>query len=135
MSEGIKIGRSTAEKEFQKFVEYYEIDEFENKDQQELFDSAKSKIVKAIIRGRLEISEVEGEFLIIQTTRKGQRITYREIDGQAKMESDKAGDGQNHGRIYSLLGYLSGDGQDAIKQLKGPDLSLAENLGAAFLAV
>jgi hypothetical protein len=133
MSENISMSRETAEKEFRIFEEYYEIEEFENEDQRAIYDQAKSKVVKAIQKGRVTISEVDGDFQVVQTTKKGVRLVYREVDGRAKMEMDKSK--SDHGRMYALLGALSKDGPDAIAQLKGADLSNAESLGALFLAV
>jgi len=41
----------------------------------------------------------------------------------------------HYGKAYALMGSLSSLGEDAIKQLKSVDLSLAEVLGLIFLSV
>lgn len=130
----VQISRETAEREFQKIVDYYEIEEFDREDQQDLFDQSKSKLVKAIQKNRLKIDDENG-LKITQTTKSGENLEYREIDGRAKQAMSKAKEGDHAGKMYAMLGSLCGGGPDLIMKLKGPDLSTAESLGAVFLSV
>ena len=82
------------------------------------------------MKGILEI-KTEDEFLIIQTLKNGTRLEYVEITGKAKVMMDK--EKGNHGKMYALLGSLSGLGSKALKDMKGVDVSLAETLGFFFL--
>jgi len=131
----IKLSEESAQEQLNQLLDYYEID-FDDipTDQKNSFDMIGKKLVKFIRQGRLEI-KIEDGIQCIQTLKNGSTvITYKELTGKAKtaMGTKSAEDG--NGRIYALMGALS-DGEAAIMQLKGPDLSLAECLGAVFLAV
>jgi len=131
-----KYDRKTASAEIKKMLDYYEIDidEIEDKDLKRLITQGFDRAIKAARLGRLEI-KLENGIKVIQTTRSGTVIEYREIDGVAKTEMAGKADGDSYGKAYALMGSLSGIGEGAIKQLKGVDLSLAEVLGFIFLSV
>jgi len=123
--------------EVQKIFDYYEIevDEIEDKDQKKFIKANYDRMVKAVRLGRLEVSTEKG-FSVIQHLRDGKEtIEYKEIDGQAKVATAGKDATDFYGRIYAVMGSLSGLGEGGIKKLKGVDLSLCEVLGAAFLAV
>ena len=131
----MKLSEESAQEQLNQLLDYYEIDFTDiPTDQKNAFDMIGKKLVKFIRQGRLEI-KIEDGIQCIQTLRNGTTtIEYKELSGKAKsaMGTKSAEDG--NGRIYALMGALS-DGEAAIIQLKGPDLSLAECLGAVFLAV
>ena len=131
----MKLSEDSAQEQLNRLLDYYEID-FDDipSDQAKSFEMIGKKLVKFIRQGRLEIKTEDG-IQCIQTLRNGTTIiTYKELNGKAKtaMGTKSAEDG--NGRIYALMGALS-DGETMITELKGPDLSLVECLGAVFLAV
>ena len=134
-----KLSHETAEQQFNVLADYYEIDgEGATQAQKERADVIKAKIIKAIRLGRVEISN-EGGIKVKQHLRNpaGEvaTIDYAEISGKAKIATGGKTENDHYGRIYALLGSVSGLGETAILSLKGVDLSLAECLGAYFLEV
>lgn len=97
------------------------------------------KIRKAIEDGWIEIKvDGEGDLLVEQTLSKPGKggasvIKYREVDGRAKIAMKDNSSDDYHGKLYSFLGGLSGQGSAAIMRLQGRDLAIAEALGMVFL--
>jgi hypothetical protein len=115
-------------------LDYYDIDpEDLPDDQQKIVDTYTRKLIKAIMRGRIEIKEIDGAPAITQFTKAGSTIAYGILGGKAREETSKVKDGNHYGKIYALLGSMSGIGKDAISALEGPDLTTAEALGMLFL--
>jgi hypothetical protein len=124
----VTISREIAEIEFKKFEDYYDIE----LDEDEEPSPFKKKLVKALQKGKLVFDDSDG-FQVTQTTRTGTVIKYSEITARHKLQMTKLGGDDSIERLYALLGSMSGLGADAIKQLKGPDLPIAEGLAALFL--
>lgn len=128
-----KISRETAENIFQEFLDYYDLDlEEVTEEQAKAWKPSQEKIIKAIMKGRLEI-KTEDSFLITQHLKGGETIDYKEITGQAKVTMDK--EKGEYGKMYALLGSLSGLGSAALRKMNGRDVSLAETIGFFFLMV
>jgi hypothetical protein len=104
-----------------------------NQQGKEAAETAVNKIKRAIRNGRLEIEEDPEKGMIVKQHTKNTIISYGEISGKTKLEADKH-EG-NNAKIQAILGSLSGKGLDAISQLKGKDLGLAECVGVIFLVV
>ena len=136
--EKFKISEESATKEIQKILDYYEIDIEKDFDDEyrKVFDQSLSKAIKAVRLGRLSIKIDNEGIKITQSLKSGSTtITYREIDGVAKIATRSVGKDDSFGKLYEIMGSLSGLGSDAITKLKGVDLSLCECLGAIFLQV
>lgn len=137
MANEMVISKESAEKEYDKITEYYEIDrEDMAADQIEALDELKKIIVKAMMKGRVEITEnSEGEFRIKQILKNKEKteVFYKEIDGKAKVEMEKISMSSPITRCYILLGYLSGLGTGAIHKFKGKDATIAEAIGTTLL--
>lgn len=134
MSKEIKISDESAQEQIDILLGYYDIDAKSlPKDQANIVITVSAKIRKAIMRGDCEIQEVDGEPIVIQTTKKGSILKYGVITGKSRTEMSKTEDRDHYGKIFSMLGSLSGVGKDAIEGLKGPDLVLAEAIGMLFL--
>lgn len=133
------LSEENAEEQFNLLLEYYDIDEPEDDDLKKAFGMAKRKLIKAIRKGRLEIKEENGlkvyQNLSQKYTQMESPIVYGEVCGKAKIAMREASDNDNYGKIYALLGGLTGNGSGQIKVLKGIDLAIAENLGSVFLMV
>jgi len=135
-----KISEENATAQLQVLLDYYDIDfaDFEDDKLRQAMTHASKKLVKAIQKGRLEIVESDG--ITIRQHLKNPSgevsvLTYREVDGTSKVAMKSKGDGDNYGKIYAMMGSLSGLGDVAIQKLKGVDLALVENLGTLFLQV
>jgi hypothetical protein len=130
------LSRQSAKQVIQKMLDYYEIDinEIEDKDLKNAIKAGMDRTVKAVRLGRLEV-KLENGIEVIQILRNGTKISYREIDGTAKMAMAGKEEKDYYGRSYALMGSLSSLGENAIASMKGVDLSLAEVLGMIFLSV
>jgi hypothetical protein len=136
--EKIIISEKNARQQLESMLDYYEIDidDIEEKEVKRAIKSGYKRIVKAIMRGRLEIKIEDGTIKVIQHTRSGREtITYNEIDGKAKTAMAAKDEKDWYGKSYALMGALSELGESAISSMKGVDVSLAEVLGMIFLQV
>lgn len=131
-----KLSEKSAKEILQQILDYYEIDinEIDDKEFKKAIKRGMGRLIKAIRLGRLEVI-IEEEIKIIQTTKNGEQIEYREIDGQAKVAMGSKEENDIYGRSYAMMGSLCDLGESAIIKLKGVDLSLVEVLGMLFLQV
>lgn len=131
-----KISIENANEILKRLTDYYEIDieAIEDEKLKTAIKQGYDRAIQAIMKGRLQVKNENG-LKVIQTTKSGQVVEYREIDGNAKAAMDGHPSEAYYRRAYALLGALSGLGETAIKNMKGVDLSLAEVLGMLFLAV
>lgn len=130
-----KISEESARAQLDELYTYYEINFDDMPDS--LKDALKAtdrKLVKAVRLGRIEIgSDGNGTIQVIQILRNGETLTYREIDGKAKVAMGGKDENDSYGKAYALMGSLSGVGEAGIQQLKSHDLSVVECLGTVFL--
>lgn len=135
-----KISEQVAMEQLDGLLDYYDLDlnDIKNSAQRDAVESAYNRLIKAVRKGNLEFSN-DDNIKIVQHLKKplgeSGTIEYRELDGKAKVAMKDKADTDYYGRIYSLLGSLSGLGETAIIGLKGSDLSVAECLGVLFLQV
>ena len=145
----VTISEESARAQLDVFFDYYEIDA-ENvgggENAQDAFDSTVDRLVDAIKKGRVEIEEAEGGLVVRQTCKNRAKtgtqdassaavIEYKEISGAAKDAMKHKKESDNYGKIHAMLGYLSGLGENAIKGLRGVDMSISECIGVLFLKV
>lgn len=132
------ISKEVATDHVNAFLNYYDLSEndLKNKDQKDMFNVCIDKIVKAITEGRLTISEhKDGYPELTQKLRSGELLVYGILKGKSKVAMKDCEDSDMYGRIYALVGALTGVGGSAIEEIKGKDLSLAESIGFLFLKV
>ncbi len=133
-SEGaLSISEETAEEHLQAFLDYYEIDvsNIELDSQRTAIRGACEKLVKSIRAGRLELNGDDGTATI--HPKKGADLHCAELSGKAKVQMSRRPESDMHGRIYALIGSLTGTGFNHIQDLTGRDLVMVENLGILFL--
>lgn len=134
-----KLSEESAAAVIQKILDKYNIDmeaDFPSEEDRKDFNRFLGKIIKAARLGLLEVKDDDKGFKVIQHMQSGNKdadLVYREIDGQAKIASAGVAKGDNYGRIYSIMGSLSGVGSAGIEKLKGFDLSVCEALFNVFL--
>lgn len=134
-----KLSEETAKDVFHIFLDHYELEDEEIDDEQKAaFALAERRIIKAIRKGRLEI-EAGPPLKIVQTLKNPlgdvDKLEYAELTGKAKVEMQHCKDTDNFGRMYALVGSLTGIGKTGISKLTGVDLSLCECMALYFLAV
>ena len=139
MTETMVVSEEVAREHLQSFLDFYELEaELITDSMKEGYDNALDRIIVAIKKGRLEIKEEDG-LTLIQHLKKApgevKTITYGVLKGHAKVAMKGRSEKDFSGRMYALLGSLSGLGELAIMALEGPDLSLAECIGLVFLQV
>jgi formylmethanofuran dehydrogenase subunit A len=122
-----------ARKQLDGFLAHYDFDPAEIDDSalKGTVESAIKGLVKQIRRGRLELNP---DGTAKQTLEDGSILTYAELGAQAK----KAMRGDNtdlYGKMYSLVGSLTGVGETGILKIKGIDMSIVENIALVFLRV
>jgi len=137
-----KLSKENAQKQLNTLLEYYDLDLDDISDETvyKAIESSCNKLLKAIRKGRIEIKEENETINVYQHLKKPvsegkTTIVYKEIDGRSKIAMKDNSETDYHGKIYSFLGGLSGEGADVIMVLKGVDISIAECLGALFLQV
>ncbi|MCP4745034.1 MAG: hypothetical protein GY874_02680 [Desulfobacteraceae bacterium] len=134
-----KLSQESAQQQFALFTQYYELDpEHLPEEQEAAFNTAVGKILRAVRLGRVEIASEDG-IKVRQHLRnpmgETSTIDYAELSGKAKIAMKSKKDTDYYGRMYALLGSLSGLGETAVTGLKSVDLSLAECLGVLFLQI
>ena len=132
----MKLSEEVARDQFDIFLDYYDIDiDGHKEDTRAMLMMSVRKIVRAIRRGKLEISlDQEGD-VVVQQNLKQDKITYAVISGRHKVAMKAKSDTDNYGKLYALMGSLSGLGEKAITDLRGADLGVVECLGAFYLQV
>lgn len=134
-----KISREAAEEQLDLFFDYYEIGPEDLEPAQlEGFLTARKRLTKAIQNGRLSIEDGE-PLKITQYLKKPKgdvsTLEYSEMGGHAKIAMKGRDETDTYGRIYAVVGSLTGVGEKAIAGLKGVDMSIAECLGILFLLI
>ena len=133
MNESLSL--ESAKKEFKRFCDYYEVDADDMEpEQREAFAAIEKTILKGIRNESIEFKEDDNlGFCIVQKLKKGAVLTYREMNGEAKLAMSSKDENDVPAQCYALLGSLSGEGASVIKKLRGPDLTRAERIGAILL--
>jgi hypothetical protein len=135
------ISEENARAQVQTFLDYYEInlEDVKNTEAKNGLDSTIDKVVKQIMLGKIEIREEADTIIVNQHLKKPMGeikiIEYAELGGKHKVAMKDKGANDFYGRLYAMLGSISGLGETAIVGLKGTDLSACEALGVLYLNV
>lgn len=134
------ISEEAARDQLDLLLDFYDIDLNGIDDEQlsRVMNSNCSKLVRSIMKGRVEIVEKDDTVVVKQYLKRPIKgvdnpIEYKEITGRAKIAMKDYKDTDYYGRMYALLGSLSGVGASSIMAMKGVDLSVAECLCSVFL--
>lgn len=131
-----KISIESAREQLNIFYKEYDVDFNDLPEKQSaVMESASKSLLKAITKKRLEITEEPDGIKFIQYLKNGTVLKYKQPDAPSKRLLAKIAPEDHYGKIYILMGYLSGEGANAIESIKGPDLSLIEVIGTIFLMV
>ncbi len=141
MAKKYKLDKTSAQAEFDKFAEMYNIDpEYlpEGSDSQQAMLQSCAKMIDAIRLGYFEFIECDEGVKVKQNLRFPQgditSIEYTVMTGKHKRALDSVtGKNAVYARVFALLGSLSGLGTTPFTQLKAVDYKNAELLGYFFL--
>ena len=130
------ISEEVAGKQLQEFIDYYDIVIEDITDDPKLglmSDSSCRKLVRCIRQGRLELN---ADGTAVLHFRDDSTVICRELDTTAKMEMGKRSEADYNGRLYAMMGSLTGIGIAGLRvKVKGPDLAMLESLGVLFMLV
>lgn len=131
------LSEQVASDQIDKFLKYYDLSirDLKGKQEKELFETCKEKCIRALMDGRLTIKDESGFPKITQKLKSGSLLEYNELAGKHKTAMKDCDDGDMYGRIYALVGAITGVGGEFIEETKGSDMSLIESLGFLFLKV
>jgi len=136
------ISRPVAEEQFQALIDFYDCvpEDFADKDIEKNFDRIKNRFIRSMVDGKLSISFEEGKPKITQRLKYPpdgvpNTLTYKTLDGKARIAMKGHEEDDNHGRMQALCGALTGEGEATMRNLIGPDVSLMEYIGGFFLQV
>lgn len=144
-----EISKETADQQLELLFDYYEIElekrlKADNAEKaQAVADDVKDILARAIMKGRLEITEDEesthGEIKIIQRLRRPvgnvTEIRYYEVTGKARTAMKDVDKGSPHQKLYSLLAAISRQPIAVFLNMGGVDLTCAETLFTIFSLV
>lgn len=129
----MKIEKEVAQNEFERWASAWriEIDESElNEEDAQSLNEQRSKIVKAIERGYLTVSE-DGTELVLNTN-KGD-VTFKEPTGAAYLAMDQHKN-KNMASSFGFMGAMTGTPAKYWSSVRGADLKIAQAVTAIFLA-
>jgi len=136
-----KISAKVAQDQLDQLLNKYDIDidDAPNKEQKKVLETSFHRIKKSIRRGFLEIKvdDQSGKLVVVHhlQEKKGTTVEYKGISGKNKIEMKEREEQDQYGKIYAMMGSLSGLGYSAIRDFEGIDMSIAESLGSIFLLV
>ena len=130
------LSEESAMEQVLELLEYYDIDiERMPAEAAKAIDTPLNAIKEHVRRGSLEVSrDADQKLLVTFNLSDGKTsIVFHEVGARHKLAMDKVKGGESYGRIYALMGSLSGLGSAAIERLPARDLAVVESLGMVFL--
>ncbi|MBP7735954.1 MAG: hypothetical protein KA369_08280 [Spirochaetes bacterium] len=135
-----KIDNETAELEFNRLCEAWEIDnDTENMTEEDRssFNGQKAKILNAVRRGRLIVEE-DGEVLTYTFAKADtagcERITIKRPNGAGIISMDRYKDREGIHKTYAVLASMTGKDTSFFSKLDGIDIKVPLAVVALFLA-
>lgn len=135
----IGLSKENAEKAFAIVEDYYDVDpsDYDERDNQfTAYMTIKKRLIRAIRKGRLEITEDKGKPVIVQHIENPpagvhKTVTWKVLTGSARIAVK---DDNASVRQQEFAGAMTNLDQSEIQQLQGPDIVLLEYLAAFFLS-
>ena len=82
------------------------------------------------------VKDEKGGLKVIQNLEKGgEPLIYQDIGAENKIQMDGFDENDNHQKMYSLAGSMTGLGETGIRKLTGLDMSAMECIAFVFLQV
>lgn len=131
-----KIDRETAEQEFNRFCEVWDIDKdvdtFDEEEKQD-FDGLKSKIIRAISSGNFILQEDESiEYKLKNPLDSIDKITVRIPKGRAYLRMDKTKEKESIKKLMAFLSDMTGQPIGVLSSLDGRDIKVLISIVTAF---
>jgi hypothetical protein len=135
-AEAFQLSEESAMVQVLDFLTYYDIDTARAVDSDNL--AAVERTLDAlrdfIREGKVEIRRDSNSKLeVVHNLAGGTPITYRELNAEAKLATDRLPGNAGIARAYALMGSLSGIGSDGIKKFSPRDLTIVELLSQLFM--
>lgn len=133
-----KIDTLTAEKEFERFAESMDLDIDTNSmddDDKQSFNQQKKRIVNAIMKGSLVVSDAGEPVFTPQAAGKDvNAITFYEPTGASLMAMDRKGRTEDIKKLYSVMADVTGTSAGIFSKMKMRDLKVCQAIITLFLA-
>ena len=140
-----KLSKESAEEILDSYLDYFDltlVELLEENEENDGIDKAiktsYNRLVKDIRKEKVEIEVSEETCTLTQHVGKHEKrksLVYRELSGAAKVAMKNSKSDDLYGKIYSLVGSLTGLGKEGITQLTGRDLSTAESIGMLLMQI
>lgn len=134
-----KISDESADEQIKMLLDYYDVDPSKMpEDSQKVIETNLTTIKDSIKSGICEIKKNESGDVHIIHYRPGKtpsQIVYKTLTGRAKIAMGPKKQTDAYGRIYALMGIISGLGEDFITDLPASELKITEAIGLFFLQV
>lgn len=135
------VDRQTAEEEFSRFCESWEIDdETATMDEEDTaaFEGNKAKFINAVMRGRLKLDD-EKDCLIYTFSQKspersGQDIEIRRPKGSSYLETDNYKSEKGMHKTFAILASMTGQDPKFYAKVDGIDMKPLQAVMTLFLA-
>lgn len=131
-----KVGKDVALDEFTRFTSAMDLDvATEDMDQDDLktFKEIKSKVVNAMVDGRLVINE-KGEPVFTPTgMEQPNALTFYEPTGAVLMSMDRRKEGQDMGKMFVLMAAMTKSTDNVFATMPNRDIKVCSAIVAVFL--
>jgi hypothetical protein len=144
MSEKMKkfvIDRKTAEEEFERFCDSWEIDNDTSGMSEEdttAFDGNRAKFINAVMRGRLKMDDSKDclvyTFSDKSPDRAGQSIEVHRPKGASYLETDNYKSDKGMHKTFAILASMSGQDPKYFSRIDGVDMKPLQAVMTLFLA-
>jgi hypothetical protein len=133
-----KVDQKTAEQDFSRFVDIWEIDsdvESMNEDDRKSFEEQKRKIVKAIVIGRASVDQDGNIAYSLKDPVNGlDSVTLKMPRGEGYMEMDRYKEQASVHKFMAVMGSMTGKPVKVFSNMSGIDLKFCMAVSALFLA-
>ena len=129
------VDNETAELEFERFCEAMDLDtdpSVMDEEDRKSFEQVKRRFVRAVVSGKLEVSE-KGEPVLKPETGNVDEIIFYEPDGAAYMELDRAKKGQNVRGMHYIMSAITKQPEKEFARLKNRDYKICQAVVNLFL--
>ena len=127
-----KVDRETAELDFLRFCEKnsIDIDDLDEDDTKSL-EEHKSKIIKCICRGKIEVDE---DGVAVYDYGSEKPLMFKEPKGSSLLAMDRVKSGQDIKGMYNLMGDITGVAPATFTKMKMSDVKNCIAITSLFLA-
>ncbi|MDZ7922700.1 MAG: hypothetical protein U5M23_01285 [Marinagarivorans sp.] len=129
-----KIAKEVAESEFDRFIAENCIAVSTDKEELASFNEQRSRVVSAIERGDLVISEKGQATYTPRRTDSASPITFNEPTGASLMAMDRKKAGEDISKLYATMADMSGETSKTFANMKMADLKVCMAVVTLFLA-